>query len=174
MVSSRTQYFNWISTDHKITSTEKVRGHHLNVEVYLEPVHLGWKPLVQSWAENFKKKCLNSNRISHEPGDGRVLKINWIFFMSCTEVLKGKSSEKFCIVVLTSNHFTCAFDDSNFSLLTSTKRSMSGPASCKMRFPAHSESLKKWVIDICDKALPFLREETCEFFLTVREVWQKS
>ena len=27
------------------------------------------------------------------------------------------------------------------------------------RFPAHSESLKKWVIDICDKALPFLRED---------------
>eukprot|EP00434_Breviolum_minutum_P010526 symbB.v1.2.009283.t3/scaffold571.1/size186967/1 len=53
--------------------------------VYLEPVHLGWKPLVQSWAENFKKK-----------------------------------------------------------------------------FPAHSESLKKWVIDICDKALPFLREECLE------------
>lgn len=53
--------------------------------VYLEPVHLGWKPLVQSWAENFKKK-----------------------------------------------------------------------------FPAHSESLKKWVIDICDKALPFLREECRE------------
>ena len=26
------------------------------------------------------------------------------------------------------------------------------------RFPAHSDSLKKWVSDICDKALPFLRE----------------
>ena len=28
-----------------------------------------------------------------------------------------------------------------------------------LRFPAHSDSLKKWVIDICDKALPFLRED---------------
>jgi len=53
--------------------------------VYLEPVHLGWKPLVQSWAENFKKK-----------------------------------------------------------------------------YPSHGDTLKKWVIDLCDKALPFLREECKE------------
>ncbi|CAE7464862.1 DNAH6 [Symbiodinium sp. KB8] len=65
--------------------------------VYLEPVHLGWKPLVQSlgragsWAENFKRK----------PG---------------------------------------------------TKRALAGT------YPSHSDTLKKWVIDLCDKALPFLRE----------------
>ena len=25
-------------------------------QVYLEPVHLGWKPLVLSWSESFKKR----------------------------------------------------------------------------------------------------------------------
>ncbi|OLP97718.1 Dynein heavy chain 6, axonemal [Symbiodinium microadriaticum] len=29
-------------------------------------------------------------------------------------------------------------------------------------YPSHSDTLKKWVIDLCDKALPFLREECKE------------
>jgi len=53
--------------------------------VYLEPVHLGWKPLITSWAEHFKKK-----------------------------------------------------------------------------YPAYSHNLAKWTADICEKALPFIREECKE------------
>eukprot|EP00971_Amphidinium_carterae_P316494 6291228-Amphidinium_carterae.1 len=53
--------------------------------VYLEPVHLGWQPLVDSWAEKFREK-----------------------------------------------------------------------------FPQFSESLRKWVTDICSKALPFIREKCKE------------
>jgi len=53
--------------------------------VYLEPVQLGWKPFVMTWAENFRE-----------------------------------------------------------------------------RYPAYTDSLRKWVLEICDKVLPFIRQECHE------------
>ena len=62
----------------------------VTLQVYLEPVHLGWKPLVQSWAENFKKKRPGrggfgeSTRDSMAAGDGGSRNIwawvPWVMF----------------------------------------------------------------------------------------------